>query len=172
MGVGHCLVMGESFLVYGLGQCLGDDLDSHLQGGGWIHCLAMCVPLSCEGGGHCLTMGVGTLSCNGWELFLYMGWGSVFVMTRTATCRGGGIHCLAMCVQLSCEWGRALPDHGCDLGLYCVEPCAWSCRGWATVSYLVQHSPARNGGGPSSSGLDMALCWNGWLSCLGLRAAF
>ena len=32
MGVGHCLVMGESFLVYGLGQCLGDDLDSHLQG--------------------------------------------------------------------------------------------------------------------------------------------
>ena len=51
MGVGHCLVMGESFLVYGLGKCLGDDLDSHLQGGGWIHCLAMCVPLSCEGEG-------------------------------------------------------------------------------------------------------------------------
>ena len=129
----------------------------------------MCVQLSCEGGWHCLTMGVGTLSCNGWELFLYMGWGSVFVMTRTATCRGGGIHCLAMCVQLSCEWGRALPDHGCDLGLYCVEPCAWSCRGWATVSYLVQHSPARNGGGPSSSGLDMALCWNGWLSFLDIE---
>ena len=113
-------------------------------------------------------MGVGTLSCNGWELFLYLGWGSVSVMTRTATCRGGGIHCLALCVQLSCEWGRALPDHGCDLGLYCVEPCAWSCRGWATVSYLVQHSPARNGGGPSSSGLDMALCWNGLLSFLTL----
>ena len=70
MGVGHCLVMGESFLVYGLGQCLGDDLDSHLQGvDGYI--VLQCVyhyPVKGEGTarpwvwGHCLVMG-GSFSC-------------------------------------------------------------------------------------------------------------
>ena len=51
------------------GQCLGDDLDSHLQGVDGYTVLQCVYNYLVNGGGHCLTMDV-TLVCTVWSLVL------------------------------------------------------------------------------------------------------